>query len=228
VGELKKKKYVYYHCTGHRGKCPEPYTREEAMQDQFGESLRELTIPLEVLVWLQEAVAESDLTERGAHEREVKRLEEQLRRLESKLDTLYEDRLESRIPPEMYDRKSPELRVQRLELLRRLNEVRAASRPAAKTAINLMDLTSRAADLFLVRPAHEKQRFMRLVLKSASWQQGRLRTEFEEPFESLRRSNQLSTAKHKENRMPNLQIENWLPGMDSNHDSRLQRPLSYH
>jgi hypothetical protein len=22
--------------------------------------------------------------------------------------------------------------------------------------------------------------------------------------------------------------ENWLPGMDSNHDSRLQRPLSYH
>ena len=21
---------------------------------------------------------------------------------------------------------------------------------------------------------------------------------------------------------------NWLPGMDSNHDSRLQRPLSYH
>ena len=22
--------------------------------------------------------------------------------------------------------------------------------------------------------------------------------------------------------------QNWLPGMDSNHDSRLQRPLSYH
>ena len=22
--------------------------------------------------------------------------------------------------------------------------------------------------------------------------------------------------------------EKWLPGMDSNHDSRLQRPLSYH
>ena len=23
-------------------------------------------------------------------------------------------------------------------------------------------------------------------------------------------------------------ITDWLPGMDSNHDSRLQRPLSYH
>src|ERR1039458_765814 len=25
VGELKKGRYVYYHCTGNRGKCPEPY-----------------------------------------------------------------------------------------------------------------------------------------------------------------------------------------------------------
>jgi hypothetical protein len=25
----------------------------------------------------------------------------------------------------------------------------------------------------------------------------------------------------------NGQYRNWLPGMDSNHDSRLQRPLSY-
>jgi len=23
-------------------------------------------------------------------------------------------------------------------------------------------------------------------------------------------------------------FQDWLPGMDSNHDSRLQRPLSYH
>ena len=29
VGEVKKGRYVYYHCTGYRGKCPEPYTREE-------------------------------------------------------------------------------------------------------------------------------------------------------------------------------------------------------
>ena len=31
VGELKKGQYVYYHCTGNRGKCPEPYTRQEVL-----------------------------------------------------------------------------------------------------------------------------------------------------------------------------------------------------
>ncbi len=24
VGEIKKGRYIYYHCTGYKGKCPEP------------------------------------------------------------------------------------------------------------------------------------------------------------------------------------------------------------
>jgi site-specific DNA recombinase len=228
VGELKKSKYVYYHCTGHRGKCPEPYTREEQMQDQLADSLRALVIPRGVLNWLQEAVGKSDLTERAARDRETKRLEEQHRRIDSKLEAMYEDRLEGRITPEMYDRKARELREQALELSRRINEVQASAPAPVQDAIDLMDLTSRAADLFLIQPAREKQRFMRLVMKSATWRDGQLQTQFEEPFENLRRSNQLSQTKHEENGMRNAGIGVWLPGMDSNHDSRLQRPLSYH
>ena len=77
VGELKKQKYVYYHCTGHRGKCEEPYAREEVVQDQFAHALKELVIPPGILKWLQESVSKSDLNEQAAREREVKRLEEQ-------------------------------------------------------------------------------------------------------------------------------------------------------
>lgn len=87
---------------------------------------------------------------------------------------------------------------------------------ALHDAINLMDLTSRAADLFKVQPAHEQQRFLRLVLKSGSWQAGELRTEFEEPFESLRRSNQLSRTKHMEVQMKQNTFEEWLPESESN------------
>jgi hypothetical protein len=200
----------YYHCTGHRGKCPEPYTREEAMQDQLADSLRALVIPRGVLNWLQATVAESDLTERAARERETKRLEEQHRRINSKLEAMYEDRLEGRISPEMYDRKARELREQALELSRRINEVQASAPAPVQDAIDLMDLTSRAADLFVVQPAPEKQRFMRLVMKDATWRDGQLQTQFEEPFENLRRSNQLSQTKHEENGMRNAEIGIWL------------------
>jgi len=210
VGELKKGKYVYYHCTGHRGKCPEPYTREEVMEDQLAVSLRELVIPPGVLKWLQQAVTESDVTERAARERGMKRLEEQHRRTESKLEAMYEDRLEGRISPEMYDRKAKELRAQGLELLGRMNDIHANAPAPVQGAIDLMDLTSRAADLFISQPPHEKQGFLRLVLKSAQWQHGQLQVEFENPFQALARSNRLSHTKYEGKGMRTAEIEDWL------------------
>jgi site-specific DNA recombinase len=164
-----------------------------------------------VLAWLQEAVLESDLNERGAREREVKRLEEQHRRVQTKLEAIYEDRLEGRISKELYDRKAHDLRTQSLELLSRMNEMRVSAPASVQEAIDLMDLTSRAADLFLKQPTSEKQRFLKLVLKSARWQDGRLCTEFEIPFESLRCSNQLSRTKHQGNGAAVAEIEDWLP-----------------
>jgi len=32
---MKKGRYVYYHCTGYRGKRPEPCTSEETLEDRF-------------------------------------------------------------------------------------------------------------------------------------------------------------------------------------------------
>ncbi len=31
VADIKKSRYVYYHCSRAKGKCPEPYTREEIL-----------------------------------------------------------------------------------------------------------------------------------------------------------------------------------------------------
>ncbi len=70
VGELKKARYVYYHCTGNRGKCPEPYTRQEALTRTFATILKELVIPQPILDWLSDAVLESDRTERKTSARE--------------------------------------------------------------------------------------------------------------------------------------------------------------
>jgi len=49
TGEIKKGRYVYYHCTGHKGKCPERYVREEELDRGFTEALRAIKIDKEVL-----------------------------------------------------------------------------------------------------------------------------------------------------------------------------------
>ena len=228
VAEVKKGRYIYYHCTGQRGKCHEPYTREESLVKQFAGHLSELVIPQEVLAWLQASYAESDLTERAARERTIKQQQAQYDRLQSRMEVLYNDRLDGRISPTFYDQKAAEIHGQQQAILRKIEEITSSEPAPVQEAVDFMRLASNAAALFVQQDGHEQRRLLRTLLKSAAWQNSELRVEFEEPFQTLRDSNRLSKTKDEEIGMKKPETEIWLPGMDSNHDSRLQRPLSYH
>jgi site-specific DNA recombinase len=103
VGELKKARYVYYHCTGNRGKCPEPYTRQEVLTTEFAAILRGLVIPQPVLDWLGDAVLESDRTEHAARQQSVVRLQTQHDRIEARIRAMYLDKLDGRVAQDFYD-----------------------------------------------------------------------------------------------------------------------------
>jgi len=81
-----------------------------------------------------------------------------------------------------------------------------------------MRLTSRAPILFRGQSGQEQRRLLRTVLKTASWQTGELRLEFEEPFETLRRSNRASARKEMEKIGSGRDSGIWLPGIGSNHE----------
>ncbi|MGA3097337.1 MAG: recombinase family protein [Bryobacteraceae bacterium] len=188
VGEMKKQRYVYYHCTGYRGKCPEPYTREETLEEQFADHLRGLVIPPAVLTWLQAELVASDCTERAAREQELRREQRELERLQTRLDVLYDDRLDGRIDAATYDRRATEIREQQQRARQRASAGQVALPPASE-ALDLMVVTSKAAELFLRQPAAEQRRLLHVVLKAATWKSGELRMSLREPFEQLRLSN---------------------------------------
>ena len=56
----------YYHCSGYKGKCVEPYVREEVFEQRFSEMLDRLTFDAEVLDWVRAALTHSHDDERQA------------------------------------------------------------------------------------------------------------------------------------------------------------------
>lgn len=42
--ETKKNKYIYYHCTGHKGKCNQPYLKQETIEAEFEKLLGNIHI----------------------------------------------------------------------------------------------------------------------------------------------------------------------------------------
>ena len=215
MGEIKKERYVYYHCTGYRRKCPERYTREEALTNGFAERLRELVISPEILAWLEDELVTGDLTEQAALDQAQKRYQAELDRLERRLDTLYEDRLDGRIDRYRYDQKAAEIQDNQQRIRTKLSECRATL-PPAKAAVNLLALTSKAADLFRAQPGAEQRKLLRLVIGDAIWQAGELRMSFQAPFEQLRLSNSASTRNHKPFLERGKVSEIWRRERDSN------------
>jgi hypothetical protein len=174
VAELKKQRYVYYHCTGHRGKCPEPYTRKETLITEFASTLSQLVVPQEILAWLTDEVNASDFTQAVAREKTVKRHEAEVRCLRDRLNTLYEDRLDGTITKAFYEAKSATIQAQITDLQTKIISNRDTDLPPLTTALDIAQQTSNAC-------------------KEATWKDAQLRTTLLEPFELLRRSNQAST-----------------------------------
>jgi site-specific DNA recombinase len=210
VGELKKAKYVYYHCTGNRGKCPEPYTRQELLSSGFANVLDALVIPMPILEWLADAVVTSDRTERAAREQAIKKLQTRYDQIQTRIETMYLDKLDGRITQEFFDKQSITLRGEQDGLLRKIQDVQKAALTSIDQAIDTLRLTSRASELFMQQPAAEQRRFLRVVFEKAVWRDGALRATLFEPFEILRHSNQESCRKEKENRGSGRDLGIWL------------------
>jgi site-specific DNA recombinase len=222
VGEVKKGKYVYYHCTGYRGKCAEPYTREEKLAQQFAAGLRDIVLPRDTLNWLQEELMASDVSARAAREQARRRAVAELDRLQSRLDVLYDDRLDGRIDAGTYDRKAGEIRRQQDHL--RCREGEAPEMPSIGQAVDLIAITAKAADLFLEQTGVEQRKLLRLVLNGATWQGGELRMSFREPFSQLRLSNRESHTKESHLNGEEVNFDIWRRKRDSN--PRTSRPVN--
>ena len=222
VGEIKKGRYVYYHCTGNRGKCGEPYTPQKVLADAFAAILREFVIPRPVLDWLGDAVLESDRTERAARDQTVKQWRSRYDQIQSRIEMMYDDKLDGRISQEIFDKKAAEGRTQQEELLRKIQEIQSATPAPIDHAVDMLGLTSRASELFLEQPAREQRHLISVVVKAATWQNGALRTTLFEPFEILRHSNRESYRKENENPGSGRDLDVWLPESDTDPNTVLE------
>jgi site-specific DNA recombinase len=228
VGEIKKGTYVYYHCTAYKGKCPEPYTRQEVLEAEFSRLLRSIVIDAEVIGWVSEALRRSHTDEKRYHCEAVTRLRTEYTRLQNRLDAMYEDRLDGRVDVGFFDRKAQGWRSEQSRILRSIEEHQTANQSYMEEGIQLLELARRAHELFEQQPPAEKRRLLNFVLSNCSWKDGKLTGTFRQPFDMLALANGTAAAKVMEAGCARAGVDEWLPGMDSNHDSRLQRPLSYH
>ncbi|WP_334414633.1 recombinase family protein [Bradyrhizobium sp. AZCC 1588] len=182
VGELKKKRYVYYHCTGYKGKCPEPYVREEVVSEQFSALLGRLSFGDEVLSWVRTALLESHADEQKEHEAAIGRLQGEYDRLRHRLHAMYVDKLDGRIDGSFYTQMSEQWRTEQDKIAREIARHQAADRSYLEEGAQLIELAHGAQRLFAKQEAQEQRRLLNFVLSNSIWKDGELTATFRQPF----------------------------------------------
>jgi hypothetical protein len=174
VAELKKKRYVYYHCTGNKGKCPEKYVREEEIARQFGEALRAIQLDDEVFSWIVTALKESHKDAKQYHDERVGTLQKQYHKLQSRLDKMYVDKLDGGISQEQYDRMSESFRSEQDDLLRQIEKHQHANQAYLDEGVRLLELSQNVVFLYDKQEIREKRRLLNFVCSNSQWKDGAL------------------------------------------------------
>jgi site-specific DNA recombinase len=217
TAEIKKDRYIYYHCTGYRGNCPEKYVREEEVARQFGEALRNIAIDEEVLGWIVTALKEGHTKEKEYHNEVICKLQDTYTKLQVRIDAMYEDKLDGRISQDYYDAKNRAWREEQQSLLAKIEKHQSANKSYLDEGIRILELSQQAVKLYEKQEMKERRKILNFLLSNSIWKNGQLIPSYRKPFDILVKTNHAYKKQIAASQKKSGYFDIWLPSADSNH-----------
>jgi site-specific DNA recombinase len=215
VGEIKKKRYVYYHCTGYADKCQgnpatcrRKYVREEVLEAQFTELLGRLKFDDEVLEWVRDALHASHADERREHEEAIKRHQAEYKRLNDRIHAMYVDKLDGLVDTAFFEKMSNQWREEQNRCQREIERHQNADKSYLNEGVALLDLARNAQRLFAMQEPREKR--LNFVLSNCTWENGEVVATFREPFDMLAETNLSAGRAAANEKAKSAKAEIWL------------------
>ncbi len=217
VGEIKKGRYVYYHCTGYADKCQgnpalcrRRYVREEALEQQFTNLLGRLKFDDEVLEWVRGALHASHADEKREHEEAIKRLRTEYDRLQNRVNAMYVDKLDGRVDAAFFERMSAEWRTEQERCQREIDRHQSAEQSYMNEGVQLLELAQNAQRLFATQAPREKRRLLNFVLSNCTWEDGEVVATFRQPFDLLAETTAIAMRSAADDSANSAKSEIWL------------------
>ncbi len=183
--EMKKGKYIYYHCTNSKKNCSVVNVREERIEEQAVALLSDIALPDDLLPLVIKALKES---EKDVHDHQVKKrldCEGQYQNLKAKLRLLYDDRLEGRISVDFYENTKAQLRFEQGELEQKMLNLTKAGYNYLDEGVKVIELAKNAGITYRNANLSQKRILLRFLLQNFSFGAGRLTPKWRQPFDLL-------------------------------------------
>ena len=183
TAEIHKKRYIYYHCTKSRKNCDEILYREEDLAAQFDQIVKNITIDPSIHQWLVQALKESHKEETAHNQESLARLQDGLKKLKNRFDRLYLDKLDGNITEAFWREKSREWQAEQDRMYEHMMAHKGADRQYYEDGVKLIELASRAYELYAKQPPAEKNKFLKILLSNCTLERATLCPTYKKPFD---------------------------------------------
>jgi site-specific DNA recombinase len=185
TSDLKKGKYVYMSCTGHRGDCGALRVREEVITEQIEGILQTFVMPKNALIEYNEFLKSSSESEYQFHRAIIKEIVEKMDKIKLWKKESYKDKLERRITSDEYDNLCKEWDQELLELETQLAQHNKADKEFFSAISTLADIAARAAELFAGSKPEQKCKLVNFIFSNLRLEGKKLLYELKMPFDKM-------------------------------------------
>lgn len=186
TAEIKKQKYIYYHCSWGRGKdnCSQKdYIKQEALEEQFNEIVKRISITNEQKEWIVNALKLS-LEEKTEYlEQKVSSLQIQTKKLRDRINKIYIDKLDGVISEEFWYEKHRNWteELEKIEII--ISSFNKANDQYLQMGIQILELVNNAYDPYLRRDSEGKRELLKMLLSNCIMKDGTINYTYKKPFD---------------------------------------------
>ncbi len=195
TAEIKKDKYIYYHCTGFRGKCGNTYIREEELSNKFAEIVKNIQISEDLFGLIKNTLLESHDDELEFHKKQVDALNIQKTKIENRLHQIYIDKIDGKVSEDFYVKMMANWQEELRQIKETISRHETADARYLTQGIHILELCNKSYDLYLQQKPEKRVKLLQCLLSNCALDNATLCPTYRKPFDiiakGLSRSNWL-------------------------------------
>ncbi|MCX7038830.1 MAG: recombinase zinc beta ribbon domain-containing protein, partial [Spirochaetes bacterium] len=187
TAEIKKDRYIYYHCTFDKGNCGGAYVREEELERQFEEILGEFQFSEALFDRMREALRQSQKEKAQFHLRSIEKLNAHYAKLQNRIDQIYLDKLDGEVEEAFYRRNVSQWREEQAQTRARIERHEKADQNYIEQGIRLLEIARNAQESYRSHSQAERTALLGFILPGSTLKNDQVLPAFKPPFDIIHR-----------------------------------------
>ena len=184
TAEIKKDKYIYYHCTGAYKNCPQKgiWLREEELMKQVDKAVRAVSVNEKHIEYIKLGLKESLNDKNEYIEEKIARIQKDSEKQRKRIKNIFIKLLDEDGDTSVLEEIRKECQVKLEENNALLNAYMQADKKYYDTGVKLIDMLKNAYQAYSKQKSSEKRKMIKILLSNLKLEDGKLSYTYNLPF----------------------------------------------